>query len=288
MFDCTVCRFVRYESKFPDLAVMLQSSRFKANTGFPVTHKITTQPAIFDLDCRQCPRLSDFLDETQKKYPEYHARPVAPFGVDDPGLLIVGLAPGMHGANATGRPFTGDHAGILLYQTLYDFGFSTAPTSVSQNDGLELIDCCITNAVKCLPPQNKPTGEEIRTCNSFLKAELESLKNGACVLALGTIAHNAVVRSMGLKLKDYPFGHNVLHDLFNKKFNEKPDKKSDEESNKKPKAIYLIDSYHCSRYNTQTRRLTVPMFQAVFETARKIMGGKKGGKKSTKKGSKIR
>lgn len=223
---------------------------------------MTAQQTFFDLDCRQCPRLSDFLDETQEKYPEYHARPVAPFGVANPKLLIVGLAPGMHGANATGRPFTGDHAGILLYQTLYDFGFSTAPTSVSRDDGLELIGCRITNAVKCLPPQNKPTGEEIRTCNTFLKMELESLQDGACVLALGTIAHNAVVRSMGLKLKDYPFGHNALHGLPNVKF----------------KGIYFLDSYHCSRYNTQTRRLTTPMFRAVFKRARKLADGKKGGK----------
>jgi uracil-DNA glycosylase family 4 len=231
-----------------------------------VATRLTSQQTFFDLDCRQCPRLSSFLDETQEKYPEYHARPVAPFGVANPKLLIVGLAPGMHGANATGRPFTGDHAGILLYQTLYDSGFSTAPTSVSQDDGLELIDCRITNAVKCLPPQNKPTGEEIRTCNAFLKAELESLQDGACVLALGTIAHNAVVRSMGLKLKDYPFGHNMLHNF------------PKEKSNVKSKGIYFLDSYHCSRYNTQTRRLTIPMFQAVFKRARKLADGKKSGK----------
>lgn len=203
----------------------------------------------FDPDCRLCPRLSDFLDQNKRDYPEYHARPVAPFGAQDPSLLIVGLAPGMHGANATGRPFTGDHAGILLYQTLYDFQFSTAPESVSRDDGLELLDCRITNAVKCLPPQNKPTGEEIRTCNSFLKAEIDGLKKGACLLALGSIAHNAVLRSQGLKLKDYPFGHNNLHKL--------------------PNGISLIDSYHCSRYNTQTRRLTTAMFRAVFKKARK-------------------
>ncbi|WP_455198849.1 uracil-DNA glycosylase [Kaarinaea lacus] len=209
----------------------------------PSTH------ASFDADCRLCPRLSQFLDQNKREYPDYHARPVAPFGVKDPALLIVGLAPGMHGANATGRPFTGDHAGILLYQTLYDFDFSTAPESKSRNDGLKLLDCRITNAVKCLPPQNKPTGEEIRTCNSFLKAEIEGLRKGACVLALGSIAHQAVLRSQGLKLKDYPFKHNKLHKL--------------------PNGISLIDSYHCSRYNTQTRRLTTPMFRDVFRKARK-------------------
>ncbi|MDT8383122.1 MAG: uracil-DNA glycosylase [Gammaproteobacteria bacterium] len=214
---------------------------------------MTTTKPIFDPDCRRCPRLSDFLDQIKRTYPDYHARPVAPFGVDDPALLIVGLAPGMHGANATGRPFTGDHAGILLYQTLYDFGFSSAPTSVSADDGLVLIDCRITNAVKCLPPQNKPSPEEIRTCNVYLQAELAGLSPGACVLALGTIAHHAVLRALGLKLKDYPFEHNSLRQL--------PDGKS--------RSIYLLDSYHCSRYNTQTRRLTAEMFQAVFAQARK-------------------
>ncbi|WP_455217760.1 uracil-DNA glycosylase [Kaarinaea lacus] len=203
----------------------------------------------FDADCRLCPRLSQFLDQNKREYPDYHARPVAPFGVKDPSLLIVGLAPGMHGANATGRPFTGDHAGILLYQTLYDFDFSNAPESVSRSDGLKLVDCRITNAVKCLPPQNKPTGDEIRTCNRFLRAEIEGLRKGACILALGSIAHSAVLRSQELKLKDYPFIHNKLHKL--------------------PNEISLIDSYHCSRYNTQTRRLTTSMFRDVFRKARK-------------------
>ena len=193
------------------------------------------------------------MDETKQAYPAYHARPVAPFGVAAPKLLVVGLAPGMHGANASGRPFTGDHAGILLYQTLYDFGFSSAPTSVSRDDGLTLRDCRITNAVKCLPPQNKPTGEEARSCNSFLAAELDSLAKGACVLALGSIAHGAVVRSFGLKLSSYPFGHNRLHEL--------------------PKGIHLLDSYHCSRYNTQTRRLTEDMFREVFARARQLISG---------------
>ena len=205
----------------------------------------------FDVNCRLCPRLSDFLDENKQEYPDYHARPVAPFGAKNPSLLIVGLAPGMHGANATGRPFTGDHAGILLYQTMYDFDFSTAPVSVSSDDGLELLDCRITNAVKCLPPQNKPLGEEIRTCNTYLKDEIERLKKGACVMALGGIAHSSVLRALGLKLKEYPFGHNNLHKL--------------------PNGVSLIDSYHCSRYNTNTKRLTTPMFKAVFKRARKLI-----------------
>ena len=212
---------------------------------------MTKSNAIFDLDCRLCPRLSEFLDQNKQDYPAYHARPVAPFGAKDPSLLIVGLAPGMHGANATGRPFTGDHAGILLYQTLYDFDFSTSPISQTAKDRIKLLDCRITNAVKCLPPQNKPTGEEIRTCNAFLKNELEGLKAGAVVLALGSIAHSAVLRAHGLKAKEYPFGHNNLHKL--------------------PNGNYLIDSDHCSRYNTQTRRLTEPMFRAVFKRARKLI-----------------
>jgi len=206
---------------------------------------------VFSTDCRLCPRLSGFLDQVKRDHPDYHARPVPPFGASNPGLLIVGLAPGMHGANATGRPFTGDHAGILLYQTLYEFGFSSAPESLSRDDGLTLLDCQITNAVKCLPPQNKPTGQEIRSCNAYLATELGALRAGACVLALGSIAHNAVVRAFGLKMKDYPFGHNNLHKL--------------------PDNLHLIDSYHCSRYNTQTKRLTPAMFRAVFRHARKLV-----------------
>jgi len=144
----------------------------------------------------------------------------------------------------------------------YEYGFSSAPTSDTAKERLKLLDCRITNAVKCLPPQNKPTGEEIRTCNGFLKAELASLSPGACVLALGTIAHNAVLRARGLKLKDYPFGHNVLAKL------------PSEPSRKKAQGLYLLDSYHCSRYNTQTKRLTGPMFQAVFARARELVAAK--------------
>lgn len=199
----------------------------------------------FNTDCRQCERLASFLDEVSKKHPDYFAKPVPPFGDKKARLLIVGLAPGMHGANATGRPFTGDYAGILLYETLYKFGYSNKPDSISAKDGLKLTNCRITNAVKCLPPQNKPTGEEINTCNSFLREELMALPKGAVVLALGSIAHNSVVKALGFKLKTFPFGHNVTHELEN--------------------GITLIDSYHCSRYNTQTKRLTTQMFHDVFE-----------------------
>jgi len=205
----------------------------------------------FDPDCRACPRLASFLDQVKADYPDYYARPVPSFGVIDPGLLIVGLAPGMHGANASGRPFTGDHAGILLYQTLHKYGFSSAPESLSTDDGLELINCRITNAVKCLPPQNKPIGAEINTCNSYLSHELHELYEGAVVLALGSIAHNAVIKALGLRQKAYPFGHNQLHEFDN--------------------GLRLLDSYHCSRYNTQTRRLTTKMFHAVFARARDLI-----------------
>ena len=205
----------------------------------------------FDLNCRQCPRLAAFLDEVKEKYPDYHARPVPPFGVDDPKLLVVGLAPGMHGANATGRPFTGDHAGILLYKALYQYGFSNQASATSANDGLALINCRISNAVKCLPPANKPTGAEINICNQFLSSELETLSPGTVILALGTVAHKAVIKALNLKQKDYPFGHGNTASLAN--------------------GQWLIDSYHCSRYNTQTRRLTEKMFFDIFKKTLEII-----------------
>jgi len=203
----------------------------------------------FSTNCKKCSRLATFLKQVKKDHPAYHARPVAPFGVNKPDLLIVGLAPGMHGANATGRPFTGDYAGILLYDTLYKFGFSNQTESSSKDDGLKLKQCRITNAVKCLPPENKPTGAEINTCNQFLVEELSGLKSGAVVLALGGIAHKAVVKAYGLKQKDYPFGHNKVYSL--------------------PEDRSLVTSYHCSRYNTQTKRLTEAMFHKVFKNIRK-------------------
>jgi len=198
----------------------------------------------FSPQCRDCPRLAGFLDEVGGKYPEYHARPVAPFGDPRARLLIVGLAPGMHGANRSGRPFTGDFAGILLYATLHKFGFASAPQSVSADDKLKLIDCRITNAVKCLPPQNKPELVEVKECNKYLAAEIAAMPKGGAVLALGTIAHQAVLMSAGVKPSQLPFRHGARHAL--------------------PNGLALFDSYHCSRYNTQTRRLTAAMFEAVF------------------------
>jgi uracil-DNA glycosylase family 4 len=185
-----------------------------------------------------------------QRNPEYYCRPVPPFGDPSARFLIVGLAPGMHGANRTGRPFTGDHAGILLYQMLHKHGFASRPNSDSADDGLQLINCRITNAVKCLPPANKPVGAEINTCNHFLREELHTLAEGSVVMALGGIAHRAVVKALELRQADYKFSHGGLHDVGD---------------------FRLLDSYHCSRYNTNTRRLTEPMFDAIFAEARELL-----------------
>ena len=211
--------------------------------------------AEFDPGCRRCERLAAHLDEIAGRHPDYHAAPVAPFGAQRPRLLIVGLAPGLHGANATGRPFTGDYAGILLYQTLHRFGYANQPEAVSRDDGLELTGCRVTNAVKCLPPANKPTGAEVRTCNRFLAWELQALPAGTVVLALGRVAHDAVLRAYGLRQRDYPFGHGACHAL---------------------EQGWLVDSYHCSRYNTQTRRLTEPKFEDVFKQIRGLLNTEGG------------
>ena len=204
----------------------------------------------FDRDCRSCERLAAFLDAVKGRHPDYYCRPVPPFGAADARLLIVGLAPGMHGANATGRPFTGDHAGILLYETLHKHGFATRAESVSVDDGLELVDCRITNAVKCLPPDNKPVGAEINTCNPYLANELATLPGGSVVLALGGIAHRAVVKAVGGRQADFKFSHAASHALDD---------------------FTLLDSYHCSRYNTNTGRLTAGMFDAVFVKAKTLL-----------------
>ena len=198
----------------------------------------------FSTNCTACPRLTGFLEAGRTSHTGYFCRPVPPFGDEQPRLLIVGLAPGFHGANKTGRPFTGDHAGILLYETLHAFGYASQPTSVSTDDGLELMGCRITNAVKCVPPENKPETEEIKRCNVYLKTELAALPGGTAILALGLIAHKAVLMARGLKVSGYVFAHDARHDL--------------------PGGLHLYNSYHCSRYNTQTRRLTPEMFRAVF------------------------
>src|SRR5450631_2791844 len=202
---------------------------------------------VFDPSCRRCPRLAAFLDSIHVIHLDYHCKPVPPFGDPQAKLLIVGLAPGMHGANRTGRPFTGDHAGILLYATLFKFGLSSAPVSSAADDGLALKDARITNAVKCLPPANKPLPLEIKVCNAFLRAELAQSPKVRVILALGTIAHAAVLRALDLRLGQYRFGHAAEHSLSGGRV--------------------LLNSYHCSRYNTQTRRLTGPMFEAIIERA---------------------
>lgn len=199
---------------------------------------------VFDVECRLCPRLSSFLSDTREKFPDYHARPVPPFGVKSPKLLIVGLAPGMHGANASGRPFTGDHAGIILYEMLYEHGFSNKAISTNLNDGLTLKYCRITNAVKCLPPGNKPIGDEINTCNRYLVEELKTIDKKAMILSLGLVSHKAVIKALGLKQSEYPFIHGKIHQLDDGRA--------------------IIDSYHCSRYNTNTKRLTEEMFNEIF------------------------
>ena len=204
----------------------------------------------FDPHCRRCPRLAAFLEEGRARHPGYHCGPVPPFGDPAPRLLVVGLAPGFHGANATGRPFTGDYAGVLLYETLHGCGWASAPASASRDDGLVLEGARITNAVKCVPPQNKPTPAEIATCNGFLAAELRGLPATTVVLALGAIAHAAVLRAHGLKVGAYRFAHGAEHRL--------------------PGGRVLVDSYHCSRYNTNTRRLTGEMFRAVVGRATRL------------------
>ena len=195
------------------------------------------------IDCRRCSRLARHLAQVRKDHPDYYARPVLPFGAAAPRLLIVGLAPGMHGANRTGRPFTGDYAGILLYATLHKYGLANQSHGAEADDGLQLLNCAITNAVKCLPPENKPLPDEIKRCNGYLQAEIAALPKSAAIFALGNIAHQAVLRALGIKRSAYPFKHGACHEIAG--------------------ARTLFDSYHCSRYNTNTRRLTPDMFDAV-------------------------
>ena len=206
--------------------------------------------ARFNRDCRACPRLAAHLDWVSETHPDYYARPVDGFGDVAPRLLIVGLAPGMHGANRTGRPFTGDHAGILLYETLHELGLANQPQGTAADDGLRLAGCRITNAVKCLPPENKPTGAEIRRCNAYLSAEIGALPTEAVLLALGAVAHRAVLMALDRSPSRFPFAHGRLHRF---------------EDGRR-----ILDCYHCSRYNTQTRRLTPAMFKRTLKRARDL------------------
>jgi len=212
----------------------------------PILPEACAHPrVVYDVACRRCERLAMFLDGVKSQYPTYFCRPVPPFGAPDARLVIVGLAPGMHGANATGRPFTGDYAGILLYATLHAFGFASKPIATGRDDGLVLNDCRITNAVKCLPPENKPLPAEVRNCNDYLCADLAALADGGAVLALGRIAHVATLRALDARASQFPFAHAAQHAL--------------------ARGVRLFDSYHCSRYNTNTGRLTPAMFHAVFD-----------------------
>lgn len=205
---------------------------------------------VFDVHCTACPRLAEFHEQNRVKFTDHFNGPVPPFGASNAALLIVGLAPGLHGANRTGRPFTGDYCGELLYNTLNKFGFASNPMSQHVGDGLVLVNARVSNAVKCVPPENKPTPAEIKTCNSFLQTELNAYPPKA-ILALGTVAHQAVIKALGLKQSAYRFGHAVQHDLGR---------------------FRLFDSYHVSRYNTQTRRLTPPMFEAVLQSVAQFVG----------------
>ncbi|MDE2578960.1 MAG: uracil-DNA glycosylase [Hyphomicrobiales bacterium] len=204
-----------------------------------------------DHDCPLCPRLAAFRNAQRRERPDWFNGPVPTFGAPQTArLLIVGLAPGLQGANRTGRPFTGDYAGDLLYETLLAFGFAQGRYEARPDDGLRLVDCAIANAVRCVPPQNKPTPAEIKTCRPFLEATRESAARLRVIVALGRIAHESVVRALGGRLAAFPFGHGLEHDLGD---------------------VRLLDSYHCSRYNTNTGVLTPAMFRAVFKQARAIL-----------------
>jgi len=199
--------------------------------------------------CDKCPRLFQFIEKNKQLYPNFFNAPVPNFGDKNGKLLIVGLAPGLKGANRTGRPFTGDFAGKLLYATLIKFGWAVGEYQERPDDGLKLIDAMITNAVACVPPENKPTPKEINTCNARLKNTLLSMPNLRLVLSLGRISHQAVMKAYDLKQSDFPFSHGAVHHL--------------------PNGKILIDSYHCSLYNTSTKRLTPEMFEDVFKEIQK-------------------
>jgi uracil-DNA glycosylase family 4 len=202
-------------------------------------------------DCPLCPRLAAFRHENRARFPQHFNDPVPTFGLPEARLLIVGLAPGLHGANRTGRPFTGDYAGVLLYGTLLKLGLARGGYGERADDGLELIGCAITNAVRCVPPGNKPLPAEINTCRQFLKATLESMPNLRAILALGKIAHDSVCTALAVSKKEHAFGHGASHAL--------------------PRMM-LLSSYHCSRLNTNTGVLTAPMFEAVVGAAKTAAG----------------
>lgn len=205
-------------------------------------------PLTPDTDCDRCPRLAEFRKKNKIKYPDKFNAPVPSFGKIDGKLLIVGLAPGLQGANFTGRPFTGDYAGELLYSTLIKYGFASGEFEARPDDSLKLENCLITNAVRCVPPENKPNGLEISSCQIFLKSQIDKMPNLKIIVSLGLISHNAVLKAHRKSLSEFKFGHKNQHKISN--------------------FVTLIDSYHCSKYNTSTGRLTEEMFHEVFETVK--------------------
>lgn len=217
-----------------------------------MTNTAFTEP---DRDCALCPRLRGFLLDLRAQHPDWHNAPVPSFGDPDAKLLIIGLAPGMKGANRTGRPFTGDWAGDLLYSAIDKYGFSKGTYDARADDGLTLRGAMITNAVRCLPPQNKPVGAECTNCRPFLTEQIESMTDLRALLTLGKISHDNTIRALGLKLKDYPFGHHKIYDVGG--------------------GLTLFSSYHCSRYNTNTKRLTEEMFYNVFKSIREHLNTKR-------------
>lgn len=211
---------------------------------------MTTPPAAPPRDCALCPRLAGFRADNRARFPGWHNAPVPSFGPLGATLLIVGLAPGLRGANRTGRPFTGDWAGELLYATLLRFGLAEGRYEARPDDSLRLTRARICNAVRCVPPENRPTPAEVAACNRFLGAEIAAMAHLRVVLALGAIAHGAVLRALGRRVSSARFAHGALHDLA---------------------GLTLADSYHCSRYNTNTGRLTEAMFHAVFERLAEVL-----------------
>ncbi|MDC1287985.1 uracil-DNA glycosylase [Gammaproteobacteria bacterium] len=201
--------------------------------------------------CQLCPRLAAYRENLKRQYPDYHCAPVAAMGNSSAKLLIVGLAPGLHGANASGRPFTGDASGDLLFATLFEYGFASQPQSRSLTDGMQLIDCRVTNAVKCLPPQNHPDPDEVNTCNAFLIDEISALPNAGALLALGGVAHRAVIKALKLRQADYPFAHAAHYNLQDGR--------------------QLFSSYHPSRYNLHTGKLTAACFAQVIKKIREAL-----------------
>jgi len=215
------------------------------------TSSLVAAPTRPDSNCQLCARLADFRAETRARHPDWFNSPVESFGDPNARLLIVGLAPGMQGANRTGRPFTGDYAGDLLYATLLEYGFASGVYQARPDDGFTLVDSRISNAVRCVPPQNKPLPVEINTCRQFLSATIAAMPNVRAIVLLGRIAHESTLRALGIRLADAPFVHGAVHSAGKYK---------------------LYDSYHCSRYNTNTGVLTTDMFRKVFATVRKDLG----------------